>query len=81
MKDELACDYREAELNHLRDALAMTPEQRWQWLREAMDFGYRLARSRAVSGLITLGPQGEVLWSAAQEVQWQARHAGSAKPC
>ena len=79
MNDEMACDYREAELNHLRDALAMTPEQRWQWLREAMDFGYRLARSRAASGLITLWPQGEVLWSAAQEVQWQARHAGSAK--
>ena len=74
VKDDLACDYREAELNHLRDALAMTPAQRWQWLREAMDFGYQLARSRAADGLLTLGPQGEVLWSAAQEVQWQAQH-------
>ena len=74
MKDDFACDYREAELNHLRDALAMTAAQRWQWLREAMDFGYQLARTRAARGLVTLGPQGEVLWSAVQEAQWQAQH-------
>ena len=52
----------------------MTPAQRWQWLREAMDFGYQLARTRAARGLVTLGPQGEVLWSAAQEAHWQAQH-------
>ncbi len=66
-----ACDYREAELNHLRDGLAMTPAQRWQWLREAMDFGFQLARSRAAQGLITLGPNGEVLWSPELELAWQ----------
>lgn len=72
MKDDLSCDYGEAELNHLRDALTMTPAQRWQWLREAMDFGFQLARTRAAEGLITVGPQGEVMWSAVQEAQWRA---------
>ena len=70
MRDELSCDYRDAELNHLRDALALSPAQRWQWLREAMDFGFQLARSRASQGLITLGPNGEVLWSPELALAW-----------
>lgn len=71
MNDPLACSFRDAELNQLRDAQALTPAQRWQWLREAMDFGFDLARSRAERGLLTLGPQGEVMWSPELERQWR----------
>jgi hypothetical protein len=80
MTDPLSCDYREAELNHLRDALALTPAQRWQWLREAMDYGFQLARTRAAAGQPTLGPHGEVMWSPALEAQWQLGCARRSPP-
>lgn len=63
MKEALACSYDDAALNHLRDALAMTPAQRWQWLRETMDFCEQVARQRAEQGLTTLSASGQVLWS------------------
>jgi hypothetical protein len=59
----LAVTYQEAQLNHLRDALAMDVAQRWAWLREAMDFGFAIAQERARRGLVTLGPHGEVIWA------------------
>lgn len=62
MNDPLSCDYEEARLNHLRDALRLSHEQRWHWLRDAMDLGFVTARRRAEQGLVTLGPHGEVLW-------------------
>lgn len=75
MSEPLACDFRDAELNHLRDALKMTVSQRWQWLGEAMDFGFQLARSRAEQGLVTFDPHGEVLWSPELERQWRSSRA------
>ncbi len=63
MTDFDGCDYESAALNHLRDALAMTPEQRWSWLRDTMDFCEQVARQRAARGLTTLSASGRVLWS------------------
>jgi len=63
MTSPLRCTFEDAELNHLRDALALSHAQRWQWLREAMDFGFSVAQQRAEQGLTTLGPNGDVLWS------------------
>lgn len=62
--------FEAAALNHLRDALRATSADRWQWLKQAMAFGFATARSRAVKGLVTLGPQGEVLWSPLHETLW-----------
>jgi len=70
MTDPLACTFADAELNHLRVALALDVRQRWEWLRQAMDFGFATARDRARRGLSTLGPHGEVLWSPERERQW-----------
>jgi len=64
------CSFEAAALNHLRDALRATSADRWQWLKQAMAFGFATARSRAATGLITLGPQGEVLWSPLHETLW-----------
>jgi hypothetical protein len=51
--------------------------ERWQWLQQAMAFGFATARSRATQALMTLGPHGEVLWSPMHEVRWmQERPAG-----
>lgn len=69
MTDPLACTFVDAELNHLRDALALDTVARWHWLRQAMDFGFAIARERASRGLITLGPHGEVLWSPEHELR------------
>ena len=63
MRETLECTYDDAALNHLRDALAMTPAQRWQWLCSTMDFCEQIARQRAAQGLTTLGASGRVLWS------------------
>lgn len=71
MSDPLSCDYEEASLNHLRDALAMTPAQRWQWLRETMDFCEQMARHRATQGLVTLSASGKVLWSPEMAREWE----------
>lgn len=73
MKDPLSCDYREAALNHLRDALALSPAQRWHWLREAMDFGASVARARAAQGLKTTGPHGDVIWSPELQAEFSRR--------
>ena len=65
-----ACNFETAALNHLRDALHATVAQRWQWLDQAMAFGFATARARAAKGLVTLGPQGELLWSPLHETLW-----------
>ena len=67
------CDFEEAAINHLRDALALTHEQRWQWLAQAMELGFETARQRAERGLTTLGTHGEVLWSPEMAREWAAR--------
>lgn len=72
MNDPLASTFADAELNHLRAALAMDVRQRWEWLRQAMDLGFAIARERARRGLISLGPNGELLWSPERERDWSA---------
>lgn len=72
MSDPLSCDYEQASLNHLRDALAMTPAQRWQWLRQTMDFCAQVARQRAAQGLVTLSASGKVLWSPELAREWES---------
>jgi hypothetical protein len=64
------CSFEAAALNHLHDALRASSSDRWQWLKQAMAFGFATARSRAAKGLITIGPQGEVLWSPLHETLW-----------
>lgn len=59
--------FAEAADNHLRDALSVSHAERWTWLQQAMELGFRSARSRARRGLTTLGPHGEVIWSAQHE--------------
>lgn len=73
MSTPLACDYDDAALNHLRDALALTPEQRWQWLCMTMDFCEHVARQRAAQGLTTLSASGAVLWSPALAKTFEER--------
>jgi len=65
-----ACSFEAAALNHLRDALRASHADRWQWLKQAMAFGFATARARAGKGLVTLGPQGDVLWSPLHETLW-----------
>jgi len=55
------CSFETAAHNHLRDALGMTVAERWRWLDQAMAFGSVTARARAVKGLISLGPHGELI--------------------
>lgn len=62
--------FEAAALNHLRDALRASSSERWQWLKQAMALGFATARTRAAKGLVTLGPQGEVLWSPRHEALW-----------
>jgi len=68
--NKIAESFDEAALRHLRDALCATTAERWQWLQQAMTFGFATARSRAKQGRITLGPHGEVLWSPLHEARW-----------
>lgn len=70
IEDPFACTYEDAALNHLRDSLHATVEQRWNWLREAMQFAIHTARQRAARGEVTLGPDGGVWWSPEQERVW-----------
>ena len=65
-----ACSFETASLNHLRDALGTTVAERWQWLDQAMAFGSATARARAVKGLVSLGPHGELMWSPLHEALW-----------
>jgi hypothetical protein len=58
MSDPLAVPYEQAAENHLRDALAMSHAQRWQWLAQAMDLGFAVARSRANRGLPSVDANG-----------------------
>lgn len=58
MSDPLAVSYEQAAENHLRDALAMSHAQRWQWLSEAMDLGFAVVRSRARRGLPSVDAHG-----------------------
>lgn len=64
------CSFDTAALNHLRDALGTTVAERWQWLDQAMAFGFATARSRAAKGLISLGPHGDLMWSPMHEALW-----------
>ena len=75
---ETGCTFTEAELNHLRDALALSHAQRWAWLREAMDFGFAVARKRAEQGLSSLGPHGELFWSPESEARLRKGVAAAA---
>ena len=71
MTDPLSCSYEQAALNHLRDALALTTEQRWEWFCE------QVARQRAAQGLPTLSASGKILWSPELAREWEARAAGA----
>jgi hypothetical protein len=51
MNDPLAVSYELEAVSQLRDALAMSHAPRWQWLEQAMDLGFAVARSRAKRGL------------------------------
>ncbi len=66
----VAGSFDNAAFQHLRDTLCTTTAERWQWLVQAMAFGFATARSRATQGLMTLGPHGEVLWSPLHEACW-----------
>ncbi len=66
--------FAEAEENHRRDASRVRHAERWRWLRDAMDFGFRSALARARQGLITSEPHGEVLWSAVHERTYSREH-------
>ena len=59
MAGGIAGTFEEAELNHLRDGLAASAVQRWQWLSAAMDFAVGVARRRAAQGEATLSTNGE----------------------
>lgn len=67
MKAAAGAGFAEAGENHLRDALQVTHAERWRWLQQAMELGFRSARARARKGGVTLGPHGEVMWSALHE--------------
>lgn len=69
-----ACSFEAAALNHLRDALGATVAERWRWLDQAMAFASATARARAVKGLISLGPHGELMWSPLHEALWTREH-------
>lgn len=58
MSDRLAVSYELAAKNHLCDALTMCHAQRWQWLEQAMDLGFAVARSRAKRGLPSVDAHG-----------------------
>ncbi|MEO6065014.1 MAG: hypothetical protein ABIP49_04445 [Lysobacterales bacterium] len=64
MKTRARASYAQAAENHLCDALHESHAARWRWLQQAMAFGFDLAKARAARGLVTLGPHGEVIWSA-----------------
>lgn len=55
---DISLSFEQAAENHLRDALRMSHAERWQWLREAMDFGFKIAKDRARQGLPTLDSHG-----------------------
>ncbi|MCD9008003.1 hypothetical protein LDO31_17535 [Luteimonas sp. XNQY3] len=59
--------FTEAAEHHLRDALQVSHAERWRWLQDAMAHGVQSARARGRRGLATLGPHGEVIWSALHE--------------
>lgn len=67
MNATVQAGFAEAADNHLRDALSVTHAERWAWLQQAMELGFRNARARARKGLVTLGPHGEVIWSPQHE--------------
>lgn len=70
VEEPLACSYADSALNHLRDGVRATVEQRWNWLREAMESAVANARQRAARGQVTLGPDGSVWWSPEHERAW-----------
>lgn len=67
MNSAIDAGFAGASDNHLRDALRVSHAERWRWLQQAMELGFRSARARARRGLATLGPHGEVIWSAQHE--------------
>lgn len=66
----LACSFEDAALNHLRDNLAMSADQRWSWLRESLQMAGVQARRRAQQGGSTTDANGEVWWSPLHERLW-----------
>lgn len=58
MSDPLAVSWEQAAENHRRDALAMSYALRWQWLEQAMDLGFAVARSRAKRSLPSFDANG-----------------------
>ena len=70
MSEPLAVSYELAAENHPRDALAMSHARCWQWLAQAMDLRFTVARSRADRGLpvlkaivFTLGGGRLMMWN------------------
>jgi hypothetical protein len=80
IEEPLACSYEDAALNHLRDGVRATVEQRWNWLREAMESAVANARRRAARGQVTLGPDGSVWWSPGHERDWRCQAGGESPP-
>lgn len=74
IEEPLACTYADAALNHLRDNLRATAEQRWAWLRGAMDFAAAHARRRAERGEVTLDTERHIWWSPLHERLWRDEH-------
>ncbi len=73
-RDALSCSFEDAALNHLRDNLAMTADQRWAWLREAMELAATQARRRAQQGGLTTDANREIWWSPLHEDLWGREH-------
>lgn len=65
------CGFEQAALNHVRDGLHTTVQQRWEWLCEAMEVAVANARRRAERGEITLDSNSRVWWSPGMEIEWK----------
>ena len=73
MTDPVSCSFELAALNHLRDGLHTTVQQRWEWLCEAMEIAVANARRRAQRGEVTLDSNLRVWWSPKMEEESRRR--------